>query len=333
MALVYFDGFETAPNLRPEWSMGGTTAAAAVTGRDGVGKALSLNGSWYAPSLLLSTPISTAIVGFAFYGNPDNQAFFSICGNSNTTYHLSLNWTSDGRLRLSRAGTTLGTSAAIFNPMLWHWFEIKATIADSGGMCIVKVDGAEVLNFTGDTRNGGVLETVSGFAFVMGTATWTRLDDFVVCDATGSSMSDFFGEKVVRAKRPSGNGSASQWVGSDGNSTDNYALVDEVTWDTADYVAASASGYRDLYAMGALSGLATVNAVQTHAYVAKSDAGLRALKIVTRASTSGTAVTSSSVALGTGYQVFADEIRTVNPDGNAWTVARANDIEVGVEVV
>ena len=72
-------------------------------------------------------------------------------------------------------------------------------------------------------------------------------DDVYICDTTGSVNNNFLGELTVEHLRPASDDTA-QFLGSDANSTDNWALVDEAgTYNGADYVASSTVGQRDLY--------------------------------------------------------------------------------------
>jgi hypothetical protein len=160
-----------------------------------------------------------------------------------------------------------------------------------------------------------------------------RIDDLYVCDGTGSApYNDFLGERVVKAKRLVGNGAASQWTGSDGNSTDNYLLLDEDPLNTTDYVASSTAGQQDLYALSAATGLLSVDAVQVAAYTSKSDSGARSWKPLIR-NTAGTVDTGAAVALSTTWTLQQGAVRQTDPAGAAWTTTTVNGIQAGAEVV
>ena len=63
---------------------------------------------------------------------------------------------------------------------------MKAAIADSGGLVQVRLDGTQVLSFTGDTRNAGTAEIAtvrfSNHYAATGTRHALRLDDVYLCD-------------------------------------------------------------------------------------------------------------------------------------------------------
>jgi hypothetical protein len=78
------------------------------------------------------------------------------------------------------------------------------------------------------------------------------VDDMAINDTTGDFQNSWCGEaKGQFAQRPNGNGSSSGWEGSDGNSTDNYLLIDETPPDTADYVQENTDETIDDYALEA----------------------------------------------------------------------------------
>jgi hypothetical protein len=329
MALVLMDGFEFAPAIRSNIS--GFVVATAQTGRDGVGRGVSFT---TAASVALAAPVSTIIIGIGIWSSSVAAVtLVSLYGDANTTAHVVIGLNGSGQVTATRgvSGTLLATGSTVLAASAWHWIEIKATIADAGGICIVKVDGLTEINFTGDTKNAGTLTTFSTVRLNSG---GPRFDDLVICDATGSApFNDFFGEKVIKVKRPTGNGATNQWVGSDGNSTDNYLLVDDPPpVSSTDYTGSATATERDLYAMSAVTGLVSVDAIQNIAYVAKSDVGARSFKTVTR-NADGAVTASPAVALTTTYTLMAGSIELADPSAAAWTTSNVNTIHAGVECV
>jgi hypothetical protein len=337
MALIDKAGFETTPNLPVVWVISGGTLVSA-TGRDGVGKGISTNNGSGQCKVTLPSALSTTILGFAWFlptgfgGQTGVGYAVTVFGDTGATAHLSVNFDAAGRIQLRRgtsSGTIIATTAG--TPLAagsWHYVELKCTINDTTGTAIVHLDEVEVINFTGDTKNAGTNSTID--AISLPGAVNGIVDDFYVYDATGSAQNDFAGDVTIRPLRPNGNGAASAWLGSDGNSTDNYLLVDEQPFNTTDYVASSTATDRDLYDLEDLIGSPAVISVQVLAYAAKSDAGTRSIKTAQRSS-GGTVVTSSSVALSTTFTTLAGPIRTTDPDGSAWTASLVNTLQAGVE--
>lgn len=240
-------------------------------------------------------------------------------------------------------GTQLGTTAQIpnFQYNKWYYVEFYLKIDNSAGVAKVAVNGTTICNFTSqDTQNtanayantvqvGGAADDGGGL---------TYMDDIYMCDgqtgAGSNPCNDFLGDIRVDAVFPNGNGNSSQFVGSDGNSTDNYLLVDEssTTWpnDDTDYVESGTVGNKDTYAFGNLaSASGTVFGVQVLPYVKKTDAGAR--KICSVARLSGTEVDSADKDILTSYQYHPD-IRETKPGGGDWTISDFNSTEFGVKV-
>ena len=90
--------------------------------------------------------------------------------------------------------------------MLWAILELKATIADSGGLVELRLDGASVLTFTGDTRNAGTAEIAmirfSNHHISSGNRHTLRLDDVYFCDTSGGRNDNFLGDVRVVTLRP-----------------------------------------------------------------------------------------------------------------------------------
>lgn len=342
MANLWKNGFGNLPSQRPGEI---NVISGASTGRDGVGQSLSMSGS-NAQSHKFSIPARSRI----FYGVAINvtSGIFGATGSANpgivlrgdsgTVDHLTLNWDVNGRVHLRRGspnGAVIATSS--HTPLVsgtWHYYEIEATVADAGGVCKVRLDGVEVINFTGDTKNGGTNTTIDQVHIGNLAVTPTMLlDDEYLNDDTGPAPHNtYWGDVSIRESRYNGNGAINQLVGSDGNSVDNHLQVDEVPYNTTDYNGSATPGQQDLYAVADISGATTVLAVQQHVYVAKTDAGARSIKTLMRAAT-GTIASSAETPLSTTYAVVDGPIRTTDPDNAALTQANINSAQFGVEVV
>lgn len=340
MALLLMDGFETLPVMKPGTSMsnGGTGTA---TGRDGVGKALV--GNQLDTELFVSIPSrQTIIAGFGYWMpssrfgfTNDTYAIVHLQGDTGAITHLTLNTNATGNLLLRRgiaSGSIIATSASAISGDAWNHIEIKATLSDTVGTCVVKVNGVEFINYSGDTRNGGSVEEFDRLMF--GTSNiGNKVDDLYVLDTTGPApLNDYLGDCGIKAVRPDGNGASSQWVGSDADSTDNYLLVDEVDPNTTDYVGSAVAGERDLYTMSDIASSGTVHAVQANIYAQKSDTGTRSIKPVYR-SAAGTVLAGSEKGLSTSWTLVQGGIRTTDADAAAWTVTSLNGHQFGIETV
>ncbi len=110
--------------------------------------------------------------------------------------------------------------------------------------------------------------------------------------------------------------------------TNNSELVMEAIHnDTTDYVYDSTTGHLDFYNLGSLSYTpASVLAVQTRAYMCKSDTGARTGAIQMK---SGTITNSATLSLSTSWQHLT-RVDLLDPNtGVAWAAAAVNAITVG----
>jgi hypothetical protein len=252
------------------------------------------------------------------------------------TVHCGIGVDASGHLTIvGAAGTTLATSTYAMTASIWSSLEAKAVIHDTTGSLEVKVDGTVIVSATGiDTRNGGtgVVNTIAvRKTNNAGSTTTSSLDCFYIGDNTGAApLNGYVGDIAIRLQLPNGNGDSSDWVGSDGNSTDNYLLVDEATANATDYVGTAATAKTDLYALTDIPTTDLPLATQAVIYAAKSDAGTPpVLKMVTKGD-GGTVVEESAVTLSTTYQMFAGAIRLTDPDGDTLTATNVNGMQGGV---
>ena len=115
--------------------------------------------------------------------------------------------------------------------------------------------------------------------------------DLAINDTSGSVQNSWPGPENIFCLRPNGNGANSDWGGSDGNSTDNYLLVNEIPPDSANYVQDDTSGQIDDYNLdatpAAMNSGDIVNYVQVGVYGGVSDATGGDPDIVTRATLGG----------------------------------------------
>ena len=256
-----------------------------------------------------------------------------ILADAGTVSHLAVTWDGLGRPQLRRGtavSTIIQTGTITPPPGAWHSFEYKATIHDTTGEFILKCDGVEILNFTGDTRNGGTSTRPDVVMFGCGQST-EIVDDIQTNDTTGAADNTWPGEVCVIGVRAAGNGANNGLTGSDGNSVNNYQQVDEYPMSSTDYNGSVTVGALDTYDMTALGRLGTVRAVKMTQLVAKSDAGAKGFKHVMRGG-SGGLVKSATVGLSTTYTALSGPIWSTDGDGNAWTPARVDASEFGFEV-
>lgn len=339
MALRFLDSFDhyASADILQKWS---STSGAAPAISSGNGRrsssALRLTGTSSCTLTKTLDSQATWIIGFALNVSaaPSSATQLIACYDAGTE-HLRLRLNVDGTISVLRGGATvLSTSASSIAFGSFGYLEWKFTIDDSTGSYDVHYNGASMTSGTGvDTRNAANA-TANQFQLRASTGPGGNydFDDLYICDGTGSANNDFRGDTRVDCYLPSGNGNSSQLVGSDGNSTDNYLLVDESSQNgDTDYVQSATVNNKDTYAFADMAHMPTsIFGVQINMIAKKDDSGTRSICAVTRSGGSDTDGTTQ--ALSTSYLCYR-EIRETDPNtSTAWTRTDLNNAEFGVKV-
>lgn len=323
MALVYMNGFESQdPNLI-------RAGVYANNGRYGSGYTWQLTaaggGLWFIP---IFNDLSQFTLGFALLRNTNyTQATTLVACSSNTSDNIRLAMTVSNGLQLLHGSTVIyETSPGFLVNGAWYYFELSCVLSTSTtGSWELRVNGQTLGSGTSvRTSNSNTSFTQIGVNRQNQTI-WT--DDFYVDDTAGQ----FRGEINIVGLTPNGNGTYSQLVGSDGNSTDNYLLVDEVPASSSDYVGSETPGDKDTYSFTDLpSGSGDIIAVKTVFNAAKTNANLKKFRSVLRSG--GTDEVGADKFLGATY-VETGEIFEESPfTASDWTESEINAMEVGFEV-
>lgn len=304
-----------------------------------------LPGGYYASigagaNIYKTIPASSKVILGTGYNHGLSSTAGSILfyGDGGVTHHITVQHNnSSGVIQILRGGTLVASGTTVIPNYTWFYLEMSVTISDTVGEVHVRLNGSptDEVSFIGDTKNGGTATTIdrvrfsSGWAGGLGSA---HLADLYILDGTGTTNNNFLGDVAVRTLSPAGNGNSSQLVGSDGNSVDNYLLVDEHPYSGTDYAGSATVGQKDTYAMSDLPvGVSSVYAVQIAGTMAKSDASLAQARYVLRSG--ATDYGGTTRALSTSYIGYY-ELYTTNPaTGLAWTPTQVNAIEAGMEVM
>lgn len=334
MTLVLLDGCEDYSS----WTVVGSNLSIGA-GRNG--NAFQFAGSppttyqQFDISAADQTDTLTLGCAYRYSSSVSQQAVIAFVSDGGAAHHGSLQWQAN-TLFWQRGvpgwttTNTLTTWPAVFVDGTWYYIEVSVKLSDTVGTTALRINGALITPTSGaqsglDTKNGGSKTVFDTVRLLGGSSANIKVDDlYVTNDLT------VLGDIAVSTLLPNGNGSTSQWAGSDGNSTDNYLLVDEAgTPDQGDYVSSNTAGQQDLYTMTDLpAGLGTVRAVYHAAHAIKTDSGSRQLKLAQRGAATNVGpampLTTSFVNVGWGL--------TTNPEtGAAFTRAEVNALQSGVE--
>lgn len=342
MSMILLDGFDD--NLHDQgrydtFSMGHSTAysRSGLTGDYGV-----QNTGVAAYSSPSSQYDNEATLGVAVYvSSPPNydydEYYVWSLRDSNLADIIRLRGKPDKRLVVQNWGNTAytgGTSTvAVLGESGWHYLELWGKIGNSTGAVKVWWDGSLIIDVSGvDTQNSST--SFGGFRLQ---STYSNrgglyyMDDLYFLNGASTRNNSRLGEIVTKTLFPSGNGAFSGLTGSDGDSVNNYQLVDEQTPSSTDYVGSTSTGTKDTYDFDNLSLTGTIPAAQASMWSAKSDAGGRYGRLVVRNSTGGLSY-GADETLTTSYKAF-DYIYDVEPvNSTVWTVTNINAIQLGFEV-
>jgi|WetSurSiteA1Bulk_404760.scaffolds.fasta_scaffold01970_5 hypothetical protein len=236
-------------------------------------------------------------------------------------------------------GTLVASGSITFAQQAWYLLEWRLKIADSGGVSQVKIDGVMDMDYTGDTKPGADT-TIDNWYTHSGSGWMTcQIDDIgfnTIDNSDGKNDNSWLGDGHIELLKPNGNspdgGWADQFVGSDGNSTDNYALVDDVPPSASDYVQSETVGQQDRYAITDWTGTGKrIKRVWTEARALDASASGSKLKLGLRVS--GADYLSAARVLGGTYGRVLGTEYVLNPATAAqWSDAELNASQSLVEV-
>lgn len=281
----------------------------------------------------------TFIAGGAFLMSSapaSESSLIELRSDNNAVSHITVTTGTDRTIAVWRGvngGALMGRTALplLTTNSVWYYVEVKATLGDgTAGSVTVMVDGVVVLNLTGvDTRNAGTKAVFDGVRWWCPASNWW-LSDLYLCNGAGAVNNDLLQAPNIYGLRPNGNGNSSQGVGSDGNSTDNYLLVDDAGLGGSDWVDLVNTGDQDTYAVTDVGRPNTtpVLGAMVWAFAQKTDAAAREVSMLARSGGTEVAVPATA-ALVNGVLNYTGAAVEAKPGGGAWTVADLNAMEFG----
>lgn len=328
MALIFTESFDWTTNnsiMTKKWQT--FTAGIASPGRSGTGNYMSYGYNFFVPARININPTGRVLIaGFGF--RRDRQ------GTNNTVTVLKF-WKDsssiaplyarpDGRFQWGNQ-----TSTKYYNDLQWYYVEIKIDFAS--GDASLRVNNELWLDLIG--YFSGVIGSGSadGFEFTnLGANNGSiNVDDFYVCDGSGSINNDFLGDVIISVLRPDGDSSPLTWTPSTG--VTHYNLINETSYDSATYVSDSTPGNRDQYTLPSIVTTAvTIPAVVYNVLANKDVGGDTTLKLYVKSG--GSESLSGEYALSANQALNFQHIVETDPaTGVAWTKTGVNAAEVGVE--
>ncbi len=338
MSFLFTDSFDMCTSLAQKWDIWNYTIDDAGFSITNVGRNSS-NGLKATRNQFIGKTFparkTTVIAGFAWRpsapitGGPWSIAQFldqqnvqvSLAVDSN---HRFIAYRGDQATLLAQTGNNQ------FDTVSWHYYELKVVFDNSGGIFLLKRDGASILlsldNIdTSQTNNAYAtafgLGRISSAAGLPGYFSW---DDVYVIDNVGSP-DDFLGEVLsIEYRAPNAPGDSTQFTPSAGA---NWQCVDEVPADTVDKVSSTVHGNKDLFPIAALSSvIGRVACANVWAYVGKTGTQTGRLKFVQKKSSEAE---GSSQIVGAGPH-YLNHPFVAAPGGGALTIPGINASQFGM---
>jgi len=371
MALLWMDGFDAygadgvavdALLAASGYTLVGTSgqaaspaAACSANTRDGVGFSLNTN-SWhngYSGGIMRSFPLNTGIVvGFAVFITASeftsicqfgyNNLLGSLFDNCRLFYNLEGGITATDGSHIDGtnppttdtppwgAGNLLAASPAnVLFPGVWQYIEVYYSPT---GTLQVKVDGAMVINITGAVSTMGVPQSINYVSFLNEAPNaYVLIDDFYICDLTGSTFNNFLGDVVVHAIFPISDATPNQWT-QFGGSSGHFTCVDDnpAPDDDTSYLSSDTSGQQELFNIATFpSDVIDVLAVSVNIRARKDTAGYAFYNAnLLSASVDGvTGPIPTNMAYSCSQSVYE-----LAPGGGAWTTVAAQAAQIGFNI-
>ena len=338
MALVYDTGFEEFSNqadlLKDGWASisGGVTISTATFRPGGHSARAYQNATSNAVSYTLPSNSTTWYLEFAALTTSGaNMAVMQMRDGSSQQNSIVFN-VATGKVQLRRGdhnGTVLAESTNVFS-LGGNWFDlaVKAVTSNSTGAAyLVYVNGNLEISYASgnDTAN-----TANSYANAVGFGSASGgnvfIDDLVISD---SAL--LLTRPHVVYLLPDGNGNESDFVGSDGNSTNNYDLVNDTLIQSTNYTQSGTVNDNDLYTLANLGYTPDViHAVTVSNYLWKNGAGARQLRNLIR---TGGVDYESAIINPSATPIIYNTNYELNPGtAAAWTPTEVNALEIGVNV-
>jgi hypothetical protein len=331
-----WDHFTTiSQRFQTTLNSGGSGNGVSITGNGRTSNCLELthgaaSAGSYGVVRTLGSTVSELYFGFGLRLSfiPSQSALTIAALRDNGTAQMELQMGRDGILRLMRStNVELANSGDFYiYPGFWYHYEWHSILHGSLGESEVRINGQEVLTFSGDTTAtaNNFINQVGTFIRSNNTSNTTmnaRYDDIIVRDDGWS------GDLGVRSYFPTGMGGTDQWsvVGA----TSDYEAVDEsIPNSDTDYIAAETISSIDSFTYNDLTN-ETIHAVCPLMFAKKTDANPS--EIAPIIIIGSTTYTGATFALTTSYEYVTDAFEVSPATGITWTITEFNSAEIGVK--
>jgi len=337
MSLLFFDGFDGYDAIDDltafgNWSV--VSGAISSSVRVGTGKSVNLGSANQSIIKTVGDQAGkTLYIGFAFTKVTATGSFFGVhstASSDSPQCYLRIN--ALGFIEIVAGGVLVATGITALQLNMWYYIECKILVANTGGVCEVKIDGAVDCSFTGDTQWQST-NTVLQIRWGQQPATETHnflIDDIYILNSDGTANNTYLGEQRCEIMTPTSDSSVA-WTRNTGAT--NYSAVDDAIGapdDNTTYVSSSTSTQKDEYGLSNLTGVAAVAGVKLITRAEKNDVNPLSFKHGIK---SGATNQQVAYTLGIGYANFIDIFETSDGATTAFTSTTVDSLLSTIEVV
>jgi hypothetical protein len=340
MARIFIDGFESATwdlwdlnmfthmNEYPGVEVPSEFTSRFCVNQVGLSRAIApMSEAYFAikagTTITLRDPMISLDYNYELFSGEPLGAIFTLWIDSNIgAIHVGGGTNLDGFPEMGQGNPQwrAQSNTGLVNTNTFHLIEAYFKIDGSAGRCIVRFDGIEVINFTGNTLIGAY--TTFNVVGLGPTNSNTFMDDFIIDD------SEFPGDTRIEAIYSTGEGSTTEWTPS---LAPNWDCVDEVPPDDIDYISTNAINKTDTYLMSDLIGpVSSVICVQPQVEIVK-EGSPTPLNINLVLRLNSTDYPSADKAVTTVVPNGLSAIWNSNPAGGSWDESTVNNLQVGVK--
>ncbi len=347
MAVLFATGFDhyVTAQVVKRWSTVGVTGPGDIfpsEGRCGTNAMLLSSITIVNKGLVLSggASVNKGFMGWAYKyrGSSFGTEFFRIYNPTATSYHLQGLITVIGQIQvLDNLGNVLATTdPGVVHTNEYGFIEIGFVISTTVGEVTIRYNNVELAHETLLNTQQGGSNVYSGFGLTNSNNASAFVDDVYFCDDFDDGLSPktntFLGDVHVEYCRPESDGTyAGEWAVVGGGTQFNAVDKDGNPTATTPSIQSLVNGNRatdNYFAAAVVSG--TVFNVGVHILAQKSDSGpVLIAPLVRRAGVDALGSNFSPPQSASIYE--STEYNRDPTDGSAWSIAKFNAAEYGVE--
>lgn len=349
MTLIWMDGFDdygTGSNIAGTLTSGGYASAntIGVTADTPTGTGYAITTKDDSANMVSQVALRRALGGnyvdviAGFHVKVDNRETYRIMsfeyenGLGDFTTQALLLMNGQGGLTLTNSSRSIAYAVSepnVFLPNVWYFLEVRLDIPNN--LFVVRVN-EEIVMTAEYIPPAPVTNIFRLFGKDYSTYSYRRFDNLYLIDADSglAPFNDFLGEVAVGTGKPVSDAGPNDFAVT-GTGPGHYGQVDDPTLNDADFLSSETVGHEELFNMEDVpADTLEVLAVGLVYRVRKEAGGSGYIRGVAQ-------VDGDTLLLPdrNPTSVFANQLEIMErqPNGGAWTIAAADALKLGVEII